>query len=194
MRRAPGNGVILREPTAKPLMEFHQHKIPHPAEKSPSSTFSITINGRCSMDFPLSWKSMVPTTCPFFNGAVSCGSFNVKLAFRFLSCPRGIVTDPASPAPKLTSRLSPNQTRCVTNVASGLIGVTVSKKRKPQVSSFSDSLKRILTRFRPQHDRDQAHIALVAEATRLYPAPAVVPVFMPSTCRLVLHNRRLRFG
>jgi hypothetical protein len=34
-------------------------------KKPPSSTASITISGRCSIDLPFSWKSIVPTTWPF---------------------------------------------------------------------------------------------------------------------------------
>ena len=53
--------------------------------KPPSSTASITSNGRCSITLPLSWKSIVPTTWPFFSGAVSCGSVSVQVAFRFFN-------------------------------------------------------------------------------------------------------------
>ncbi len=105
-----------------------------------------------------------------------------------------MVTEPASPAPRFTSLLSPNQTRWLTKVASGLIGVTVSKKRKPQVSNFSDSLKRMRSVFVPSTTEIRRMSPCVAEATRLYPAPAVVPVFIPSTLTLLLQSRRLRLG
>ncbi|MNP35774.1 hypothetical protein D3C76_1291220 [compost metagenome] len=78
-----------------------------------------------------------------------------------------MVTEPLSPAPRLTSLLSPNQTRWLTKVASGLIGVTVSKKRKPQVSSFSDSLKRMRSVLVPSTTEIRRISPWVAEATRL---------------------------
>ncbi len=73
--------VIARTNFSKPLMEFHQHKI-HIRLKNPPPRrfFPITINGRCSMDFPLSREVDGADNALFFNGAVSCGSFNVKLA------------------------------------------------------------------------------------------------------------------
>ena len=42
-------------------------------KKPPSFTDSMTISGRCSMVLSFSLKSIVPTTCPFSSGAVSCG-------------------------------------------------------------------------------------------------------------------------
>ncbi len=66
----------LTKPAAKPAMEFHHHEVHIRLKKPPSSTASITISGRCSIDLPFNWKSIVPTTA-FFSGAVSCGSVGI---------------------------------------------------------------------------------------------------------------------
>ncbi len=101
-----------------------------------------------------------------------------KAGLQVLLPTRNRVTDPASPAPKLTSRYiakpDPLRHECV---ASGLIGVTVSKEAETRVSSFSDSLKRIRSVFAPSTTEIGRISPRVAEATRLYPFPAVVPYF-----------------
>ena len=61
------------EPAAEPAVQFHQHEVDHPAEEAALFTDSMTISGRCSMVLSFSLKSIVPTTCPFSSGAVSCG-------------------------------------------------------------------------------------------------------------------------
>lgn len=73
-RARRGAACLLREPAAEPAVQFHQHEVDNAAEEAALfHVFHMTI-GRCSIVLSLSLKSMVPTTCPFANGAVSCGS------------------------------------------------------------------------------------------------------------------------
>lgn len=125
--RAPqGAACILREPTAEPAVQFHQHEIDHPAKET-AFIYRFHHNQRPLLNgFIIQFKVDGADNLPFgqrrgqlriIQGVAGLEVF--QLAFRQRDGTR-------LARPSFASLLSPNQTRWVMKVASGLIGVTVS--------------------------------------------------------------------
>ncbi len=121
----------------------------------------MTISGRCSIVFVIEFKVDGAHHLPFRQRRGELRLSQVVAGFQvFFNCPRGMVTDPASPAPSLTSLLSPNHTRWEIKVASGFDWRDgFIETEAPCQQFFSDSLKTNTVGFSAQHYRDKAHIA-----------------------------------